>query len=110
MPLICTNHRCATPCWMRQVLLAAAFYHLLFAIWTNLRPHQWFDWIGQAHPNHPLLWQGVGMIVGVFGLALLLAARNPVRNWQIILLGLLKFSLGIVGFSLAVFRHEIPAH
>jgi len=93
---------------MRQVLLAAGFYHLAFAVWTNVLPCQWFDWIGLARPNHPMMWQGTGLAVGILGFALLLAAKNPIRHWVSVLLGLIKFTLGITAFTLAFLKHDIP--
>ncbi|MES2438760.1 MAG: AhpC/TSA family protein [Verrucomicrobiota bacterium] len=108
MPFACKNGRCETPCWMRKVLLAAGFYHLMFAIWAICWPCLWFDWIGVEHPNHPLMWQGVGLVMGVFGVSLILAAKNPMQHWMIVLTGLLKFTLGIIGFGAALFHNEIP--
>jgi hypothetical protein len=92
---------------MRKVLLAAGFYHLMFGVWAILRPHHWFDWIGTEHPNHPLMWQGVGSVVVAFGIALIVAARNPIHHWMIVLTGLAKFTLGIVGIATALFHQRI---
>ena len=108
MSFACENGRCDTFGWMRKVLLAAGSYHLLFAVWAICWPQLWFDWIGVEHPNHPMMWQGVGLIMGVFGMSLILAARNPIQHWRIVLTGLLKFTLGIAGFSVALLRGEIP--
>ncbi len=108
MPFSCKNSRCETPCWMRKILLAAGIYHLIFAIWAICYPHQWFDWNHLAQPNHPLMWQGVGAMMLMFGMGLVIASRNPIRHWFIVGVGLAKFSLGIVGFGLALWRHEIP--
>lgn len=104
----CKGARCQTPCWMRHVLLAAGFYHLLFALWVLFQPHGWYDFLGKEHPNHPLTWQAVGVMIGVLGVGMILAAGNPVAHWKTILVGFLKFTLGIVGFGLALFHHEIP--
>ena len=93
---------------MRQVLLAAGFYHLAFAVWANVLPYQWFDWIGLARPNHPMMWQGTGLAMGILGFALVLAARNPIRHWVTVLLGLIKFTLGITAFILAFLKNDIP--
>jgi hypothetical protein len=108
MPFPCKNGNCQTPCWMRRVLLAAGLYHLAFAIWTNCWPHLWFDWIGMARPNHPLMWQGVGVIMGVLGIGMIIASKKPMEHWLIVLFGFIKFSLGVAGFSLAYMRNEIP--
>ncbi len=93
---------------MRGVVLAAGFYHLGFAIWVIFRPHQWFDGMGIDHPDHLLLWQGVGVLLGMLGICLLLAAKNPVRHGGIVFLGFSKFTLAILGFAIALFQDDIP--
>ncbi len=93
---------------MRRVLLAAGIYHLCFGLWAIFWPHLWFDWIGVPRPNHPMMWQGVGAVMAVFGSGLLVAARNPIHHWLIVLAGLVKFSLGIGGFGMALWNREIP--
>lgn len=95
---------------MWKVLFAAGIYHLLFAVWAVLWPHLYFDWIGVDRPNHPLLWQAVGMIMGVLGFCFLVAAKNPIHHWMVVLVGFIKFSLGIIGFTGAIFHHEISPH
>lgn len=95
---------------MRRVLLAAAFYHLLFAIWANCWPHLWFDWLGIDRPNHELLWRGVGVMVGVLGLGLFLAAKDPVHHWLIVLIAFAKSTFGIVGFGLKISAGAVSAN
>ena len=107
MSFACKNGHCETPCWMRRVLLAAGIYHLIFAVWAILCPCVWFDWIGMEHPNHPMMWQGVGLVMGIFGVGLILSAKNPIQHWMIVLTGLMKFSIGIIGFGNALFHHDI---
>jgi len=107
MPFACKNGRCETPCWMRKVLLAAGLYHMLFAVWAIFWPCLWFDWIGIEHPNHPLLWQGIGLVLGIFGIALVLASKDPMRHWRLVLTGLFKFTLGIVGFITPIVENKI---
>lgn len=108
MPFSCSNGRCDTPHWMGKVLLAAGIYHLLFAIWAIIWPCHWFDLIGAEHPNHPLLWRGAGLVAGALGISFLASARNPVKHWQVLGIGLAKFSLGIVAFLLALSERELP--
>lgn len=93
---------------MRQVLIAAALYHIGFAIWVNCWPHLWFDWLGLDRPNHVLLWQGVGMVVGVLGVTFLIASKNPMHHWVAVLIGFLKFTAGIIGFSIEIYQNQIP--
>lgn len=103
----CKSERCETPCWMRKVLLAAGVYHILFAGWADLWPHLWFDWLGIERPNHPVIWQGLGLIVGLLGVGLIIASRNPIKHWMIVLIAFAKFSLGNIGFGVALFQGSI---
>lgn len=91
-----------TPRWMRLVLLAAALYNIAWAIWTVFWPSSMFSIAGMEPPRYPFLWQGLGMMVGVFGLGYVIAATNPFRHWLIVLLGLLGKFLGPVGLLLTV--------
>ncbi len=93
---------------MRLVLAMAGLYHLLFALWVNLWPHLWFDWLAIEQPNHPMLWRGVGLLAGVLGIGLLIAARNPIRNWLIVLVGFVKSLITIVAIGMAVFQNTLP--
>lgn len=108
MSFACKNGRCETPCWMRAVLMAAGSYHLLFAIWALCWPHLWFEWNHLDQPNHPLLWQSVAIVTGIFGLGLLLASKNPIAHWMIVLVGWFKFTIAGLGFGIAIYHHEIP--
>lgn len=48
------------------------------------------------------------MIVGVYGIGYLIAARNPLRHWPITLVGLLGKILGPIGFVGAVIDGQLP--
>jgi hypothetical protein len=48
------------------------------------------------------------MIVGVYGLGYLIAARDPLRHWPIVLVGLLGKILGPIGFLDAALRGQLP--
>ncbi len=76
MPFACASARCKTPCWMRNVLLAAGLCHLSFAVWAICWPCLWFDGSGIEHPNHPLMWQGAGLVMGVLGFAMLVVRAH----------------------------------
>lgn len=92
---------------MRKVLLAAGLYHLLFAVWAICWPHLWFDWTGMEPLNHPVLWQGFGIVIGVLGIGLLLAAKNPIQHWLLVLCGFAKFTFGGIGFAVALVEGHI---
>ncbi len=93
---------------MRVALIAAGVYHLLFALWTNLWPFHAFDLIGLPRPNHPMLWRTLGLISGALGLAFFIAARDPVRNWLVVLFGLLKCVLACILVGVSIFSGTLP--
>ena len=93
---------------LRQVLLVAAVYNIGWGVFVVCFPLTAFRWAGMAPPNYPQLWQCIGMIVGVYGIGYAIAARDPVRYWPIVLVGLLGKVLGPIGFLMAVFRGELP--
>ena len=68
----------------------------------------WFEWGGMPAPNLPSLWQCIGMIVGVYGIGYAIAARDPIRHWPIVLVGLLGKILGPIGFLGALVSGRVP--
>ena len=99
----------ASPRWMTWVLLAAGVYNLLWGAWTVLWPEALFRWAGMELPRYPEIWQCVGMIVGVYGVGYLAAAKDPVRHWPITLVGLLGKIFGPIGFVQAVMSGSFAA-
>ena len=98
----------SAPRWARNWLLAAALYNVLWGAWVVLFPHALFDLCALPRPSYPELWQCVGMIVGVYGVGYALAARDPLRHWPIVLVGLLGKLLGPIGFAQALLRGTFP--
>jgi len=98
------------PGWAKPVLLAAAAYNLVFGALVVLFPRVWFEWADLPAPNHPSLWQCIGMIVGVYGIGYAIAAFAPLRHWPIVLVGLCGKVLGPIGFLDAAWRGELPWH
>jgi len=93
---------------MRLTLLLAGMYNLLWGAVVILFPLALFDFAGMPRPNYPSLWQCIGMIVGVYGIGYLIAARDPLRHWPIVLVGLLGKIFGPIGFVMAASRGELP--
>ncbi len=95
--------------WMTHVLLAAALYNLLWAALNILKPNFYFDWLGIPRPLYPSIWQGLAMVIGVYGLGYAIAAVNPLRHWPIVLVGLAGKVLGPFGFAYAVIFQGLPS-
>ena len=87
-----------TSAWMTPVLRAAGVYNIVWGAWTVLFPDAFWSLIGMAAPNYPELWQCLGMIVGVYGVAYWIAASDPIRHWPVVFAGLLGKVLGPIGF------------
>jgi hypothetical protein len=109
MPFDCHGPGCKVPAWMPRLLFVAGVYHLLFAIAANAWPHLCFDWAGIPRPNHPVLWRAAGLISAIFGIGLLISARDPIRHWPLILLGFAKATLVIALLLTSIFANELPA-
>jgi hypothetical protein len=87
---------------MKWTLVAAGIYNLVWGAWTIFMPQALFRWAGMEPPRYPEIWQCVGMIVGVYGVGYLAAARAPAIHWPITLVGLLGKIFGPIGFVQAV--------
>ena len=98
-----------TPRWMSHWLVAAGIYNLLWGGLTVLLPSWLFTLTGMEQPRYPFIWQCVGMIVGVYGIGYLAAARDPVRHWPIVLVGFLGKIFGPLGYVMGVLKGEVPA-
>jgi len=93
---------------MAWTLRSAALYNLLWGGAVVLFPLAWFAWAGLEPPRYPVLWQCIGMIVGVYGVGYAVAASDPYRHWPIVLVGLLGKVLGPIGFVGAALAGELP--
>ena len=93
---------------MRTCLVAAGIYNLVWGAMTVLYPMWLFNLTGIEPPNHPFIWQCVGMIVGVYGVGYLAASPDPVRHWPIVLVGFLGKVFGPIGYVDGVIRGEVP--
>ena len=98
----------SVPKWMAWCLCIAGVYNLAWGAWAVLFPLAAFHLAGMAEPNYPQLWQCIGMIVGVYGIGYWIAAKDPMRHWPIVLVGLLGKIFGPIGFVMAMVNHELP--
>ncbi len=84
---------------IKLVLKIAGIYNVLFGIAVILFPNLFFELAGMEVPRYPMIWQCVGMIVGVYGLGYWIAGNNPILHWPIVLVGLLGKIFGPIGFA-----------
>lgn len=97
--------------WMTWVLRLAGIYNLLWGTWSILFPTHFWSLMGMKPPEYLFLWQGLGMLIGLFGVGYWLAAANPARYWPIIFIGLLSKVSGVLGFLDAwLIQASLPAH
>lgn len=99
------------PAWMRRWLLAAGLYNIVWGAAMVLAPFWTLKLLGVSPPSAelwPQLWACIGMIVGVYGLGYVFAARDPARHWPIVLVGLLGKIFGPIGFVAAATRGQLP--
>jgi peroxiredoxin len=96
------------PRWMRNVLLAAGLYNVLWGAFVVLFPAALFTWLDMPQPNYPQFWQCIGMIVGVYGLGYAIAAIDPARHWPIVLVGFLGKIFGPLGMIQALWTGALP--
>ena len=89
------NH---SPNWTKVILYLAGMYNIIWGIIVVTFPIELFEIAGMKQPNYPELFQCIGMMIAVFGVAYLAAAPNPLRHWPIVLAGLLGRILGPIGF------------
>ena len=97
---------------MSVVLLLAGAYNIAWGTWVILFPTASFAYSGMQVPDRPLLypqlWQCIGMIVGVYGLGYALAARDPVRHWELVFVGFLGKLFGPIGLAFGVLFEDTP--
>lgn len=95
--------------WMSTVLKGAAVYNILWGAWVVLFPSQFFQLTGMEIPNQLMIWQGMGMVIGVYGLGYWWASYAPVRHWPIVAVGFLGKIFGPIGFVFNYLQDIVPA-
>jgi hypothetical protein len=93
---------------MHQTLTLAGIYNLVWGALVVLWPHLTLQWFHYPPQSLPQLWQCIGMIVGVYGIGYLAAARAPLIHWPVVLVGFLGKVFGPIGFVDAAIRGVLP--
>jgi small multidrug resistance pump len=90
-------------------LLAAGIYNLVWGILSIALPTLQLDILGIATSDIVvILWQCIGMIVGVYGIAYIIAATDPNAHWPVVLVGLLGKVFGVIGMLFYIANGTIP--
>ncbi|MGC6463969.1 MAG: hypothetical protein ACON5N_00085 [Akkermansiaceae bacterium] len=93
---------------MTVILRVAGIYNILYALWIFGWPTAWFDLVGMNVPEPLFIWQGVGMLIGVWGVGYLAASMAPIRHWPIVLVGFLAKLFAACGFVYFASMGEVP--
>ncbi|MBU3700335.1 MAG: alkyl hydroperoxide reductase [Candidatus Kapabacteria bacterium] len=94
---------------LAAVLRIAAVYNIAWGAWQVLAPNSYFDLMGMTRLNHPMVWQGLGMVIGLCGLAYYWASFDYVRHWPIVAIGLLGKVFGPIGYIYNILMDAAPA-
>jgi len=92
----------------KVILFFAGIYGVLWGISAIFFPKFWFHFAGLNYPIYPELFQTIGLYEFALGLAYLMAHRNPIRNWQIVLIGLIIKTCMVVGFIYYYISNDEP--
>jgi len=93
---------------MKLTLKLAALYNILWGGWVVLFPDHFFHLVGMEPLNHSMVWQGMGMVIGVYGLGYWWASYNPMRHWPIVAVGFLGKIFGPIGFLMNYAQGTVP--
>ena len=94
---------------MKWTLKIAGAYNILWGTWVGLFPSHFFELVGMEPLNHEVVWQGMGMVIGVYGLGYWWAGQDPMRHWPIVAVGFLGKIFGPLGFIFNYLQGNIPA-
>lgn len=92
-----------------MVLRVAAVYNIVWGAWQVLAPNSFFELMGMTPMNHPMVWQGLGMVIGLYGLAYYWASYDYVRHWPIVAIGLMGKVFGPLGYVYNIMLGTAPA-
>jgi hypothetical protein len=93
---------------MKLTLRLAAVYNILWGAWVVLFPQHFFQLVGMEAINYPVVWQGMGMVIGVYGLGYYWASYDPMRHWPIVAVGFLGKIFGPIGFIYHLYLGTLP--
>ncbi len=83
---------------MRVVLVIIGLGSFVMGLTSIAAPHVSMRWAGFDYVQPVEVWQYMGLMIGVFGLAYLIAATNPFRHWIVVFVGFTVKLLAVFGF------------
>ncbi len=83
---------------MRAVLSIAGLVFISMGLLSIVAPHLSIRWSGIDAVQPVELWQYMGLIKGVFGIAYLIAAINPYKHWVVVFAGFTVKLLACMGY------------
>jgi hypothetical protein len=96
--------------WLYQwVFGLAAIYNVAFGMWAVIWPLSFFRLFEMQPPRYPAIWQCLGMVVGLYGLAYGYAAWRLDRARPFVVIGLAGKILGPIGWAMSVHAGEFPS-
>lgn len=75
--------------WIRPLFVVAGAYDLVLGVGFALGFRALYARFGIALPNHDAYVQLPGALIAIFGIGFLMVARDPARNRNLIILGVL---------------------
>lgn len=93
---------------LQLILKIAGIYNLLWGVWVVLFPTSLFSWANLEELRYPMIWQSVGLVVGVYGIGYWIASKDYIRHWPIVLVGFLGKFAGPFGIIYHVFYSSFP--
>lgn len=93
---------------LQLTLKIAGVYNLVWGAIVVLFPNLLFEFAGMELPKYPMIWQSVGMIVGVYGIGYWVAAKDYIKHWPVVLVGYLGKIFGPIGIVYQVVCFGFP--
>lgn len=93
---------------LQLTLKIAGVYNLVWGAIVVLFPNLLFELAGMELPKYPMIWQSVGMIVGVYGIGYWVAAKDYIKHWPVVLVGYLGKIFGPIGIVYQVVCFGFP--
>ena len=93
---------------MKITLKLASLYNLCWGMCVIMKHDDFFILVGMEPLHHPIVCQGMGMVIGVYGVGYWLASHDLTSYWPIILIGLLGKLFGPIGFFVKYLQQNVP--